>query len=116
MVWMECTGVPGALGVTAKRPASLGGWRVDDADSTDILRDSGCTEQTDGLGLWMRAQDMNSYFIRDRELWLSGDITRGVHTRLADDAGGVREADETRDETVRLIAQQRGHLATTPIP
>ena len=28
MVWMECTGVPGALGVTAKMDASLGGWRV----------------------------------------------------------------------------------------
>ena len=28
MVWMECTGVPGALGVTANMEASLGGWRV----------------------------------------------------------------------------------------
>jgi hypothetical protein len=28
IVWIECTGVPGALGVTAKMGASLGGWSV----------------------------------------------------------------------------------------
>ena len=28
IVWIECTGVPGALGVTAKMGAKRGGWRV----------------------------------------------------------------------------------------
>lgn len=28
IVWMECTGVPGALGDPAKMEASRGGWRV----------------------------------------------------------------------------------------
>ena len=36
IVWMECTGVPGALGVTAKMEASLGGWRVAD-DVVDAM-------------------------------------------------------------------------------
>lgn len=37
MVWMECTGVPGALGVTAKMDASLGGWRVEVAAGLDAI-------------------------------------------------------------------------------
>lgn len=37
MVWIECTGVPGALGVTAKRPVSRGGCKGLGGSSSDMV-------------------------------------------------------------------------------
>ena len=37
MVWIECTGVPGALGVTANIGARRGGWRVADDAVDDAM-------------------------------------------------------------------------------
>lgn len=38
IVWIEWTGVPGTLGVPAKMEASLGGWRVSDAEAMVVDR------------------------------------------------------------------------------
>jgi len=37
MVWIECTGVPGALGDETNIGASLGGCRVEDDNGADIV-------------------------------------------------------------------------------
>ena len=46
MVWMEWTGVPGALGVTANMAASLGGWRVASEGTDDAM--AGANERRAG--------------------------------------------------------------------
>lgn len=115
MVWMECTGVPGALGVTANMGASRGGWRVPEAGVAIVVRE---LEGAEGVGSEKAGYRLAAVFIWGQ----ARRVVREYHARVTrsqrpmgltsfsagagDGGGGAGE----REQGVAVLSRGGAHI------